>query len=152
MGQPITYPDVIAEEETHKARAEAEDKAAGWDAEHLRAKGVRVSWLVAFTAKNNLWGWKTYEVVNFLVKPATEGHNRCRFADLLEVKPFTGPATVFMSHCWGGRWGDLVAAAASGAAHNRIVWIDVFGVLHDFLLTALNLSPSLCKCVCLFYY
>jgi len=62
------------------------------------------------------------------VKPATEDHGRCRFADLPFVKPYTGPATVFMSHCWGGRWGDLVAAACAGASKLRIVWIDIFAV------------------------
>ena len=68
------------------------------------------------------------QVVKHLVKPATVGHGRCRFADLPDVKPFTGPATVFMSHCWGGRWGDLVAAACSGARADRVVWIDVVAV------------------------
>lgn len=68
------------------------------------------------------------QIVQLLVKPATELMGRCRFGDLEAVKPFTGPATVFMSHCWGGRWGDLVVAAASGARKDRIVWIDVFAV------------------------
>jgi hypothetical protein len=40
------------------------------------------------------------QVVKFLVKPATEFHGRCRFADLPFVQKFTGKATVFMSHCW----------------------------------------------------
>jgi len=69
------------------------------------------------------------KVVQFLVLPATEAHGRCRFADLPFVKgAFTGPATVFMSHCWGAKWGDLVAAACSGARTDRVVWIDVFAV------------------------
>ena len=36
--------------------------------------------------------------VQFLVKPVTEGEGRCRFADLPGVRPYTGAATVFMSH------------------------------------------------------
>jgi hypothetical protein len=40
------------------------------------------------------------QVVKFLVKPATEFHGRCRFADLPCVEDYMGPATVFMSHCW----------------------------------------------------
>ena len=28
----------------------------------------------------------------------------------------------------GGRWGDLVAAACSGARHDRFVWLDVLAV------------------------
>ena len=75
-----------------------------------------------------MWEWKTWEVVQFLVKPATEGQGRCRFAELACVRPFTGAATLFMSHCWGGRWGDLVAAACVGADTRRVVWIDVFAV------------------------
>ena len=67
------------------------------------------------------------KVVQFLVKPATEAA-RCRFADLPAVKPYSGPATVFMSHAWGGKWGNLVAAAVSGGRHNRFVWIDAFAV------------------------
>ena len=45
-----------------------------------------------------------------------------RFAELAGVRGYAGAATVFMSHCWGGRWGDLVAAACAGADTNRIVW------------------------------
>ena len=109
--KPITDPAVVAREAARKAAAEGEDAALGWDAEALRGRGVRVDWLLALTFALDLWGWKTWEVVSRLVKPATEGHGRCRFADLPFVKPYTGPATVFMSHCWGGCWGDLVSAS-----------------------------------------
>ncbi len=44
------------------------------------------------------------------------------------MQPFIGPATVFTSHCWGGRWGDLVAAVCAGADKRRVVWIDIFAV------------------------
>jgi len=67
-------------------------------------------------------------VVEYLIKPATEDHGRCRFADLPSVRRYTKPATVFMSHCWRGRWGDLVAAACAGAQPGRIVWIDIIAV------------------------
>ena len=66
--------------------------------------------------------------MQFLVKPATEMYGRCRFADHPLVQPFTGRATVFMSHCWGGKWGDLVAAACAGAEPGRKVWIDTLAV------------------------
>ena len=69
-----------------------------------------------------MWEWKTWEVVQYLVKPATEGKQRCRFMELAAVRAYAGAATVFMSHCWGGRWGDLVAAACAGADTNRVVW------------------------------
>lgn len=124
--EPITDPVEIEAEEAQRAAAEAEDESVGWDAESMRARGVRVDWLVALTFNLNLWEWPTWKVVEFLVKPATETHGRCRFADLPLVKAFTGPADVFITHCWGGRWGDLVVSVASGARCNRIVWLDVF--------------------------
>jgi hypothetical protein len=95
----------------------------------LRNFGVRIDFLLWFTFELSLWEWRTFEVVQFLVKPLTEDHGRCRFAQLPFMQPFVGPATVFMSHCWGGRWGDLVAAACSGARTDRLVWIDAFAVI-----------------------
>ena len=89
---------------------------------------MSAAFLVLLTMRCDLWEWKTWEVVQFLVKPATERRGRCRFADLPYVKPFTGPATVFASHCWGGRWGDLVAAVCAGADTRRVVWIDIVAV------------------------
>ena len=67
-------------------------------------------------------------MVRDIIKPATEARGRRRFAELDEVAPHTGPATVFMSHCWGAEWGGLVMAACAGARHDRVVWIDVFAV------------------------
>ena len=32
------------------------------------------------------------------------------------------------SHCWGGKWSSLVAAASCGAKRGRMVWIDLFAV------------------------
>ncbi len=63
-----------------------------------------------------------------MVKPSTEPQGRCRFADVAAVRPFTGPATVYVAHCWAGRWGDLVAACCLGAQSDRVVWLDVFAV------------------------
>ena len=94
----------------------------------LHGCGLRADFLYHLTYTLNLWDWATWEVVQYLVKPATAAHGRCRFVDLPFVKPYTGPATVFMSHCWGGRWGDLVAAACAGASVDRFVWIDTFAV------------------------
>merc|ERR1712166_545159 len=36
--------------------------------------------------------------------------------------------TVFMSHCWGSKFGDLIGAACHGARTDRVVWIDIFAV------------------------
>ena len=123
--EPVTDPGVIASEEQHKLVAEADDQPTAGTPAHaakLRGCGVRVDFLLALTFALNMWEWKTWEVVQHLVKPATEGEGRCRFAELAAVRGYTGAATVFMSHCWGGRWGDLVAAACAGADTNRIVW------------------------------
>lgn len=125
--EAILDPNVIIREECHKKRAESEDLGANECADSLRCRGVTVTFLLALTAELNIWDWATWEVVQFLVKPATAEH-RCRFADLDFARPHTGPSTVFMSHCWSGKWGDLVSAACSGARKDRIVWIDIFAV------------------------
>ena len=140
---PITDPVVIAREELRKRAAEQEDAAAvrvpWWcwpcgesseaNADRLRGFGIQIDFLLLLTYELDLWEWKTWEVVQFLVKPATEHQNRCRFAELPLVRRFTGPATVFASHCWGAKWGDLVAAVCAGADKaRRVVWIDVFAV------------------------
>jgi hypothetical protein len=122
---PVTEPAVIASEEQHKVAAEMEDaptKETPAHAEKLRCCGVRVDFLLAITFALNMWGWKTWEVVQYLVKPATEVEGRCRFIDLPGLRQFSGAATIFMSHCWGGRWGDLVAAACAGSDTRRVVW------------------------------
>lgn len=122
---PVTDQEVIKSEEKHKQVAEGEDQATVDTPAHalkLRCCGVRVDFLLALTFVLNLWEWKTWEIVQYLVKPATEKKGRCRFMELATVRAYAGAATVFMSHCWKGRWGDLVAAACAGADTNRIVW------------------------------
>ena len=34
----------------------------------------------------------------------------------------------YASHCWGNKFGDLVAAVCSSARCDRYVWIDIFAV------------------------
>jgi len=97
-------------------------------ARRLRSWGVRVDWLVAFTFAHGCWEWPTWRVMRDVVKPATERAGRCRYAELPAVAPFTGPASVFVSHCWGAPWGDLVLAAARGSRGDRYVWCDIFAV------------------------
>jgi hypothetical protein len=129
--EPIVDPIVISTEEDLKMSVEDDDaKQPGKDAhaDMLCGCGIQVEFLLALTYSLDLWDWFTWEVASYLVKPATETKGRCRFAHLEEIKPFTGRATVFISHCWGGKWGDLVAAACAGARRDRFVWIDVFAV------------------------
>ena len=128
---PVEDADVIAREEAAKAAAESDDASSvssGAHGERLRGFGVRVAWLLAFTFAHNCWDWPTWRVQRDIIKPATAARGRRRYAELDEVAPHTGPATVFMSHCWGAAWGGLVMAACAGARHDRVVWIDVFAV------------------------
>ena len=63
---PITDAAAIAAETTRKAEAEGEDAAAGWNAEALRARGVRSDWLLAMTFALDLWDWATWEVLRYV--------------------------------------------------------------------------------------
>jgi ankyrin repeat protein len=123
--EPIDDAEVIAREERFKAAAEEKDASS---LTRLRDRGIRIDVLLHLTFELNLWKWRTWEVVQFLVKPVTEANGRCRFAELPDIAPWTGPATVFISHCWGGLWGDLVAAACVGGRRDRKVWIDIVSV------------------------
>ena len=128
---PVEDADVIAREEAAKKAAESDDAgsvSSGAHGERLRGFGVRVAWLLAFTFAHKCWDWETWRVQRDIIKPATAARGRRRYAELDEVAPHTGPATVFMSHCWGAAWGGLVMAACAGARCDRIVWIDVFAV------------------------
>ena len=89
--------------------------------------GVRIDWLLAFTFDHDCWDWPTWRVNRDIIKPATR-MNRDRYAHLPDVRIFTGPAQVFVSHSWGAKWGDLVLAACDGAQMDRRVWIDLFAV------------------------
>ena len=65
-------------------------------------------------------------------QPST-AHARCRFVHLTSIASAAsvGRANIFISHSWGGRWGDLVAAAASFGekyAGTLRVWCDIFAV------------------------
>jgi len=68
-------------------------------AETLRSCGVSIEWLLAFTFAHDCWTWPTWRVVCDIIKPATK-EGRRRYAQLPAVLPFTGKATVFISHCW----------------------------------------------------
>ena len=128
-GKPeVTDAATLEYEMRRKAEAEAEDAAAGGDpAERLRGFGVMLSFLVAFTYAHDCWDWESWRVQRDIIRPATE-QRRCRYAELPEMAPFVGAATVFMSHCWGSKWGGLVMAACAGAREDRVVWIDMFAV------------------------
>jgi hypothetical protein len=128
FNEPIVDQRLIEEEEEKKKEIELEDLQNSCGSSDLFSKGVSVTFLLALTFELDLWEWKTWEVVKYLVKPSTIASNRCRFSDLPYIKPFTGNSTVFVSHCWGSKWGDLIGAVCSGASMKRMVWLDVFAV------------------------
>ena len=93
----------------------------------IHSKGIKIEWLIAFANDHNCWNWPTWKVNRDIIKPATK-ETRCRFADLPELAEGFGPATVFASHAWGAKFGDLIGAMCHGARKDRIVWIDIFAV------------------------
>ena len=131
-GSVITDKAVIVDEELRRQVVLREDASVSSTVEahskRLHGFGIQIQFLLLLTFELDLWKWKTWEVVQYLVKPATEKAGRCRFAELDWIRPFTAPATIFASHCWSGLWGDLVAALSSGAKTSRVVWLDVFAV------------------------
>jgi len=96
-------------------------------AKRIHGLGITIEALIAFAYKHDCWNWPTYKVMRDIIVPATRD-TRCRYADLPELKGCFGPATVFMSHCWGATFGDLIGAACHGARKDRVVWIDIFAV------------------------
>merc|ERR1712166_741920 len=96
-------------------------------AKRIQGLGITIEALIAFAYKHDCWNWPTYKVMRDIILPATS-ETRCRYADLPELKDCFGPATVFMSHCWGAKFGDLIGAACHGARTDRVIWIDIFAV------------------------
>ena len=90
-------------------------------------RGIRLDALLAFAHDHDCMEWPVKTVVRDIIIPATR-ETMCRYAELPELQGMFGKATVFMSHCWGGRFGDLVGAACHGARMDRILWIDIFAV------------------------
>ena len=117
----------IAKEEEWKKRIASEDAANSDHISLLHECGVRVDWLLAFTFDHNCWDKPTWWVNRHIIKLATK-ETRCRYMHLPEMKKYSAPAAVFISHPWGSKWGDVVLAACQGARHDRIVWIDLFAV------------------------
>ncbi|KAK3245715.1 hypothetical protein CYMTET_44735 [Cymbomonas tetramitiformis] len=99
------------------------------DASH-GSRGVTIDWLLRWTDAHGCWDWPTWQVVRFIVRPATRS-NHCRYVELPEIatsKGVLGPADTFVSHCWGAPWGDLVGAVSDAASPQRRVWVDAFAV------------------------
>jgi ankyrin repeat protein len=95
---------------------------------HLQ-RGVRVSWLRAWTDEHSAWALPTWRVVQDIIVPATAASKDC-YCALPSATP--GPASVFVSHAWGAPWGSLVSALAGAVPPEAYVWVDVFAITqHD---------------------
>eukprot|EP00959_Pyramimonas_sp_CCMP1952_P075049 1568246-Pyramimonas_sp.AAC.1 len=123
----------LAARQTERAGAELECIKAIQDLDAMQAspralvvRGVQLGWLLEFTRSRVCKDMRTYEVVQQVIIPDT-CETRCRYVEMPHVK--SGPATVFVSHCWGGLFRDLVAALAYAVQDlDTIVWIDIFAV------------------------
>jgi hypothetical protein len=136
----VLDPDRIAKENAMSIQAEKEDitafgskddgqrdARAGVSSHH---RGVLVKWLVRFAHDHDVWESKTWQVKQNVVQPMTEA-TRCRYVDLdamRENDSIVGPADIFVSHCWGANFGDLVGAVSQIAEPDAYVWIDIFAV------------------------
>ena len=120
-------------EENKKAKDTVDEDAAqallSPHVDRLHSLGISIVALLAFAFAHDCFGWPVWQVVRDIIVPATRDL-RCRYADLPEFRDLGlfGKATVFMSHCWGATFGDLIGAACHGARMDRIVWIDIFAV------------------------
>jgi hypothetical protein len=120
----------LAEETRLQKQAQEEDRIQAEiqpHADRIHSLGITTEALIAFAHKHDCWNWTTTRVVRDIIVPATSD-TRCRYGELPELKDCFGPATVFMSHCWGATFGDLIGAACHGARKDRVVWIDIFAV------------------------
>ena len=98
-------------------------------------RGVSVIWLKKFCTYYDCWNWPTWRVVYNIIKPQTAGL-RCRYIELPGVNADVGAVDIFISHSWGGCFGDVVAAAFNcisddGEEDNITdvrVYLDIFAV------------------------
>jgi hypothetical protein len=141
--EPYLDPQTCAEHEAaqHSARIEDEKacggvldgiqlkptSAAATHAASLHACAVSVEWLQGFADAHDCYDWPTWRVQRDIIRPACAAR-RCRYVELPAVAPHAGPADVFISHCWGAKFGIVVAAAICAARKKRLVWIDLFAV------------------------
>ena len=123
-------PERLVEENKRAKQAMEEDQAQALLRPHvdrLHGLGIKTSALIAFGFAHGCLEWPVWQVVRDIIVPATRD-NRCRYGELPEHKHLFSKATVFMSHCWGASFGDLIGAACHGASKDRVVWIDIFAV------------------------
>ena len=114
-------------EQDFKAKIQTSDAADPNHKNLIHMCGVPLDWLLAFTFDHDCWHKPTWWVNRHIIQESTR-EQRCRYMQLDEMKSYATESSVFMSHCWGAKFGDLVLAACHGARKDRIVWIDIFAV------------------------
>mmetsp|Transcript_18608 Transcript_18608/g.20229 ORF Transcript_18608/g.20229 Transcript_18608/m.20229 type:complete len:534 (+) Transcript_18608:62-1663(+) len=134
-GKPIINEDILMKEREwmEKITDDSEPK-------DMITRGVSIEFLLEFTKQNDLWDKSTAWVTRNIIQPRTI-YTRERYVefikttklDLPELRnlkhgPALGIATTFVSHCWNGSWGTLVAAVSEQADLDKFVWIDIFAV------------------------
>jgi len=106
-------------------------------------RGISLGFLLALTESFKLHDMDTATVVREFITPVTsattENSQPTRFSELPCFQEYFGKADTFISHCWKGKWGDLVSACLDGGHPlSRIVWIDIFAVTQHPQLEALQ--------------
>lgn len=102
-------------------------------------RGISLGFLVALTESFELQNLDTATVVKQFIAPVTDDIEPSRFSELGCFRQYFGEADTFISHCWKGKWGDLVAACLDGGYYlSRIVWIDIFAVTQHPNMKALQ--------------
>ena len=125
--QEVTDPEKIVSEQEIRQKLGDDDRS---EPEESVERGVTIAFLVALCRTFNLYHVTTGEVMRNLIIPLTSG-SRCRFVELDAVRRagVVGRAATFISHCFSGFFGDLIAGLCDGGADlTRRVWVDIFAV------------------------
>ena len=120
------YPDRVEEELRWMYQLGENDSSVPEDSVN---RGVTIEFLAELCSFFNLWKWSTRDVLFKFVVPLTSGL-RCRFSELplFAGSGVVGRASIFISHCWGAPFGDMIAAVSEGRDGKEIVWLDILTV------------------------
>ena len=103
-----TFPSVFRREMAWKIKLGDEDHS---HPDEKVNRAVTIQFLLDFCNHYNLWDVSTRDVRRDYVVPMTS-EKRCRFVDLQSMieNNIVGPSSIFISHTWSGKFGDIVAA------------------------------------------
>ena len=123
-----TFPDIFRREMAWKIKLGDEDHS---HPDEKANRAVTIQFLLDFCNHYNLWDVSTRDVRRDYVVPMTS-EKRCRFVDLPSMieNNIVGPSSIFISHTWSGKFGDIVAAVCDGRSDFSVrVWLDIFATL-----------------------